>query len=100
MRLSGFPYVTVRLTCSLCPRRGRYRLARLAQRFGAEAEMQDVVRELSADCPWQRAKWDKRPPRKYTARCMAQLEDCTLPPDEPTELRRERLVALDGGKKA
>jgi hypothetical protein len=34
--LSDFPWVTVRVECPLCPhRRGTYRLARLAEKFGA-----------------------------------------------------------------
>ena len=34
-RLVDWPLVQVEVECSLCPRHGRYRLARLAERYGA-----------------------------------------------------------------
>ena len=34
--LAGFPYVLVRIACYHCDRRGAYRLARLASKYGAE----------------------------------------------------------------
>ena len=34
-----YPYIVIELCCSLYPwRRGRYQLARLAERFGADAD--------------------------------------------------------------
>ncbi len=45
MRLSQYPYVVVRIECAKCGRRGQYRLARLAERYGAEMTL-----------PWLRAK--------------------------------------------
>lgn len=101
MRLSEYPYVTVRLACALCPRKGRYRLARLAAKFGPEAEMEEVIWRLSADCLYQRARWD-RPPRKYEVRCNARIVDLdeieSRPPDLAPEDRRTRLRAIDRGK--
>lgn len=98
-RISNFPYVIVRITCGLCPRRGEYRLARLAAKFGPETSLNDLVYELSADCPYQRSRW-RRPPRKYEVRCCARLQDVEgpAPPDVPVEARREKLRAIDGGK--
>jgi len=44
-RLSHYRYVIVRFECIFCPwRRSVYRLARLAERYGAEATL-DHVRE-------------------------------------------------------
>ena len=51
LRLSTYPYVVVRIACSSCRGEGCDRLARLADRFGAEALMVDVLKQLSADCP-------------------------------------------------
>lgn len=48
--LADFPFVVVRLSYDLCPRRGRYRLARLVARFGAEADLDQVRRELAKPC--------------------------------------------------
>lgn len=49
-RLSTFPSVTVRIVCESCGRAGRYRLARLAHRFGPEAELVDVVGAIIGRC--------------------------------------------------
>jgi hypothetical protein len=38
MRLRNYPYIVLRIACRECPRIGRYRLAVLAERFGADAE--------------------------------------------------------------
>ena len=100
MRLSEYPYVSVRLACSLCPRKGQYRLARLAAKFGPETDMQEVLWRLSADCPYQRARWD-RPPRKYEVRCNACIVDLneeTKPADVAPEARRAGLKTIPGGK--
>lgn len=37
-RLRDYPYIVVRFACRGCPRMGRYRLAVLAERFGADAD--------------------------------------------------------------
>lgn len=70
-RLSNWPSVWVYAYCTVCPRRGRYRLARLAQRYGAEELMDNVLYDLSKDCPFQIAPHQR--PRKYARRCHAQL---------------------------
>jgi hypothetical protein len=52
---------TVHLACRRCPRRGRYSVARLLERFGAAATIPAVVDELAAGakCP-NRDRWDGR----------------------------------------
>ena len=52
-RLVDFPYVLVRLQCDLCKRKGAYRLARLATKYGSEVLLDDLIERLSADCPWR-----------------------------------------------
>jgi hypothetical protein len=42
-RLRDYPYIVVRLACRECPRMGRYRLAVLAERFGADADLATVL---------------------------------------------------------
>lgn len=49
-RLVEYPVVTVNDACGLCPRRGRYRLARLAERFGARAMLDDVLQAIVGGC--------------------------------------------------
>lgn len=50
--LADYPYVIVRLGCAFCPRRrGVYRLARLAERYGANARLDAVRRDLARPCP-------------------------------------------------
>ena len=97
-RLSQFPYVRVRIRCPHCPaRRGDYSLARLAERFGAEASLADVLFELTRGCKWQVPPATKR--RKYIPYCRAGFVDLDggpapdLPPDdEPPARPRLRLV--------
>jgi len=55
-RLVAFPYVVVRLGCELCKRQGRYRLARLAAKFGAEIQLADLLDRLTADCESRNAR--------------------------------------------
>jgi hypothetical protein len=63
-RLSQYPYVVVRFECTFCPwRRGVYRLARLAERFGAEASLDHVRQQISKDCPRHRARGTQMAPR-------------------------------------
>ena len=95
MRLSAFPYVTVRLRCDVCGRAGSYRLARLAAKFGAGADLEDVLAGVSADCP-TRAPRRERSPQGYLSECGARFLDVQgppRPPDVPAAVRRPRLVA-------
>ncbi len=92
LRLRDFPYVVVRFACRDCPRMGRYRLAVLAERFGAESSMIDVLEAISADCLRNR---ERHPGR----RCQAYLPDLVdpRPPDVPAAKGR-RLRMIEGGK--
>jgi hypothetical protein len=46
--LGEFPFDVVRIECERCGRAGRYALARLIERFGADAAGPDVLMELAA----------------------------------------------------
>jgi hypothetical protein len=48
--LATFPYVMVRLGCTLCGRAGSYRLTRLADKYRAEVRMVDLLEMLADDC--------------------------------------------------
>ena len=97
LRLSDWPWVVVNVGCGLCPRRGRYRLARLAARLGPETELERVLAQLAGDCGLMRSTEIK--PRHYEARCGVRFEDLaygklpppSLPPAEmPILPRRNR----------
>ena len=75
-RLRDYPFVVVRFACRDCPRIGRYRLAVLAERFGADALMPDVLEAISAACP----RTHERHPGR---RCQAFLPDLTGVPWHP-----------------
>jgi len=83
-----FPHVGVRT------RKGSYRLARLAAKYGAEIPMTELLAHLAGDC----AIWDTRHPG--APRCGAYFVDLDFPappPDRPTEgMRRLRLVKGGG----
>ena len=92
MRLSEYPWVVVNIDCKLCPRRGRYRLARLAARLGPEIELEQVLDVVAGDCKWMRPEVRIR---KYEARCGIRFPDLDLrrpPPDVPPSSVRLRLV--------
>ena len=42
-RLAPYPFVVVRIACRVCSRRGSYRLARLAAKFGPEISLRDLT---------------------------------------------------------
>ena len=94
MRLSDFPYVVVRIGCSRCSRRGQYRLARLADRYGSEITMPALLGHLAGDCAvWERSKI------AVFDRCGAFFPDLSgpHPPDVPARPMRPRIV---GGRAA
>jgi hypothetical protein len=39
----AYPFVVVRIACRVCARRGSYRLARLAAKFGPEVSLRDLT---------------------------------------------------------
>src|SRR5262249_6721714 len=80
--LATYPWVTFRLACAHCKRRGRYRTARLAEKYGAETSVDNVVRQLAADCP----HWRKS--RHMPEGCGVHLPDLRgtpRPPDNPAQ---------------
>jgi len=91
-RLRDFPYVVVRFACRDCARIGRYRLAVLAERFGADALMVDVLEAISSSCLRNK---EKHPGR----RCQAYLPDMSdpKPPDLPAA-EGKRLRVIIGGR--
>jgi hypothetical protein len=48
--LATYPHVVVRIACRNCKRRGSYRLARLAERYGADTTLQELLIKVTADC--------------------------------------------------
>lgn len=92
--LSQYPYARLTVQCTSCHRRGTYSVARLAVRFGSEVDLDDLLRALTASCPWQRPP-GARDPRKYEARCLAALPGLVAP-QPPAGPGRLRVIA--GGK--
>ena len=68
--LADYPWVEVNVSCKLCARRGRYRLARLAARYGPDQTLDGLLADLAHGCPYWRSK-----PRQYDVRCGARFED-------------------------
>lgn len=86
MRLVDYPWVVVRLSCRICPRHGRTRLARLAERYGAEIELEDMLDRIAWTCPYPRRPEPGRKPRKYQPYCgiyLADFDGTPRPPDRP-----------------
>jgi hypothetical protein len=85
-RLSDFPWILVRIDCPLCPRKGPYRLARLAEKYGADIQLCDLIDRISFDCPRNTLPLE-RPPSQYDPKCKARFTDLEVaslpPPDLP-----------------
>jgi hypothetical protein len=87
--LSTFPYIVVRLACTMCSREGSYRLARLADKYGAQITMPGLLAQLAGDCKyWHRQRHPGIPG------CGAYFKDlgagAPRPPDLPA--RKLRIV--------
>lgn len=91
-RLSNYPFVVVRLSCGFCSRRGAYRLARLAHKFGSEARLEEVLDALAADCPW---RGPHRRRNATCAACFADIDGAPRPPDMPPQ----GLRVIAGGRR-
>ena len=97
--LAQYPYVVVRVACDFCPeRRGEYRLARLAEKFGADTPLELVLERIAFDCPYPAPH--KAKGNQYHPRCHAYFPDLArpspCPPDLPAGMIPLRIVR--GGK--
>jgi hypothetical protein len=78
--LANYPFVTVRIACRNCRRRGSYRLARLAERFGADATLDDVLTIITANCNLAANRTGRR---GYRAAYFADIEPTRTPEPPP-----------------
>lgn len=92
--LAFYPYVVVRIACRNCSRSGRYRLARLAAKYGPETSLGELLERFSYDCLWRAEARSK----KGRSSCGVYLPDLETgrPPDLPPGSTPLRLIA--GGK--
>ncbi len=91
--LVDWPRVQVDVECSLCPRRGRYRLARLAERYGAAVPLARLLELIAADCTLMKPG---EKTRQYEARCGIRYvvpPAGPLPADAPARAGAPRLDA-------
>lgn len=92
LRLSQYPHARLRIACHVCGREGRYSVARLAERHGAEVALIDLLRLLTAGCKWQRGPADPLP-RPYEPRCLARFPDLCGPTPSGGALK-----VIEGGR--
>ena len=88
--LAHYPFVVVRIACRVCSRRGSYRLARLAAKFGPEISLRDLTDRFSYDCLWRAEARSK----KGKSACGVYLPDLEQPrpPDAPPGMVKLRLI--------
>ena len=91
--LALYPFVVVRIACRQCSRKGAYRLARLAAKFGPEITLRDLTNRFSYDCMWRAEARSK----KGKSACGVYLPDLEhkRPPDLPPGMVKLRLVKGD-----
>ncbi len=93
--LATYPYVVVRLDCTLCARKGRYRLARLADKYGANCALKELLDLLAGDCKYRGRQ--RHPIRPGCGARFRDLEGPDRPPPDMPPTRRLRLVAKESG---
>lgn len=96
--LNDYPYVLVRFRCRRCRRQGQSRLARLAEKYGADLGLEELLDIIAATCELPRRPPFGRKPRKMAVYCGIYLPDYEhkgRPPDMPAEPLPLR--AIDGG---
>ena len=87
--LASYPFVIVRLSCTMCAREGSYRLARLADKYGAEIALPELLDLLAGDCKYRRPR---HPAVPGCGACFPDLAPPTRPPDLPPGAHRLRVV--------
>jgi hypothetical protein len=95
-RLALYPFVIVRMACRVCSRKGSYRLAQLAAKYGPEISLRDLTDKFSYDCLWRSEGRSK----KGKSACGVYLPDLEQkrPPDLPPVrhgVTGERIVDYD-----
>ena len=88
--LALYPFVIVRIACRVCSRRGCYRLAPLAAKFGPEIALRDLTDRFSYDCMWRAEAHGS----KGKSGCGVYLPDLEhpRPPDAPPGMVKLKLV--------
>jgi hypothetical protein len=76
--------------CRVCSRRGSYRLARLAAKYGSEISLRDLLDRFSDDCLWRAEARRKRGQSNFGV-YLPDLEQ-PRPPDKPAGMVKLRLV--------
>lgn len=90
--LATFPYVVVRIDCTLCSRKGRYRLARLADKYGAGCQLKELLELLAGDCRYRgRQRHPIRPG------CGARFRDLEGPDRPPPDMPQPKLRVVMKG---
>lgn len=90
--LARYPYVVVRISCELCARKGAYRLARLAAKYGADITLPELLGRLTADCRMREPGL-----HPYQGYCRARFPDLD-PPMRPPDGPGAPLRVIEGGK--
>jgi hypothetical protein len=90
--LHRYPYVLVRIGCDVCQRSGRYRLARLAEKYGADINLEDLLARLTADCG------ASNPRHPVHRECQARFIDLD-PPRRPPDMPARQMRVVQGGRR-
>jgi hypothetical protein len=85
--LAFYPFVVAGSRARVCSRRGSYRLARHAAKFGPEISLRDLTDRFSYDCPWRA--------RSGPSAASQAAASGPRPPDLPPELVKLRRVKND-----
>ena len=79
--LLTYPYVRVRVACDYCNRKGGYRLARLAEKFGANIPLYELLKRLAHPTCGHRPENQRKGKRWSNGerKCLAYFPDLESP---------------------
>jgi len=72
----------------------------LAEKFGADIQLCDLIDRIAFDCPKKSLPWE-RPPGQYDPKCNARftgLQAVSSPPQDLPPMMR-KLTVIQGGKR-
>ncbi|SIQ75745.1 hypothetical protein [Bosea sp. TND4EK4] len=97
--LEFYPWIVVRFRCTRCRRYGDARLAKLAEKFGSQETMAELIARFHATCPGRPTTKSGRIVHDRDMACGGYCPDLATnpPPDLPPRMRSFTLIKGGAG---